>query len=173
MQFAIQFLLARIAVRAGVTDHAERKRGRREEVPRCVLVIKRPVGATMGLDIDGSNLSLVFITVSVYTVAKTSSIVFTLLLAFVFRFERPTWILGAVVAMVTVGQIMSVEGDDRGSTSWRISSITAALVSALRWTLAQRVMHRDSNAPGDHAKGIKETYLLDSRSRRLETSSIR
>ena len=162
MQFAIQFVLARIAVRAWVTDHAERKRGRREEVPHDVYWrAVAPVGATMGLDIALSNLSLVFITVSVYTVAKTSSIVFTLLLAFVFRFERPTWFLGAVVAMVTVGQIMSAEGDAQFDVLGFCICLTAALMSALRWTLAQRVMHRDSNAPGDHAKGIKETYLLD------------
>lgn len=166
MQFAIQYGLAKMAIRFGMIDAAERRRGAREEVPSGVFWrALAPVGAAMGLDIALSNLSLVFITVSAYTVAKTSTIVFTLLLAFAFRFERPTWYLGAVVGMVVVGQVLSVEassthGGQFNSTGFFIC-LVAALMSALRWTLAQRVMHRDSDEPGDHARGIKDSYLVD------------
>lgn len=166
MQFAIQYGLARTAIRLGMIDKAERRRGTREEVPSGVFWrALAPVGAAMGLDIALSNLSLVFITVSAYTVAKTSTIVFTLLLAFAFRFERPTWYLGAVVGMVVVGQVLSVEasstrGGQFNSTGFFIC-LVAALMSALRWTLAQRVMHKDSDEPGDHARGIKDSYLVD------------
>ena len=74
---------------------------------------------------------------------------------------RPTWFLGTIVAMVTVGQIMSVEGDSQFNLTGFVIVIIAALMSALRWTLAQRVMHRDPNAPGDHATGIKSSHLVD------------
>jgi solute carrier family 35 protein C2 len=162
IQFAMQFLFAKTAMRMGVIEQAERKNGRREPVPNDVYWKSlAPVGITMGLDIALSNLSLVFVTVSAYTVAKTSTIVFTLLLAFMFRFERPTWFLGTIVTMVTVGQIMSVEGDSQFNLTGFVIVIIAALMSALRWTLAQRVMHRDPNAPGDHATGIKSSHLVD------------
>ena len=100
----------------------------------------------MGLDIALSNLSLVFITVSTYTVVKTSTIVFTLGLAFLFRFERPTWYLGAVVGAVVVGQVMSAEASNAqfNSVGFYIC-LASALMSALRWILSQRVMHRDKD----------------------------
>lgn len=162
MQFAFQFVFAKIAIGAGVIESAEREHGRREEVPYDVYWrALAPVGATMGLDIALSNLSLVFISVSFYTVVKTSSIIFTLLLAFWFRFERPSWYLFAVVAVVSVGQIMSVEGESSFNVSGFFICLTAAFMSGLRWTLSQRVMHRNPDDPGDSAPGIKESHILE------------
>jgi len=64
IQFAMQFLFAKTAMRMGVIEQAERKNGRREPVPNDVYWKSlAPVGITMGLDIALSNLSLVFITV--------------------------------------------------------------------------------------------------------------
>ena len=159
MQFAMQYAMARACLGAGVLEDAEKARGKREEVPSEVYWRNlAPVGAAMALDIALSNLSLAFITVSVYTVAKTSTIVFTLGLAFLFRFERPTWFLGGVVTLVVVGQVMSVEGDAQFDVFGFIMCLIAALMSALRWIFSQRVMHRDRDEPGDHAKGIKDSH---------------
>ena len=162
-QFAMQYVFARVLIGSGFIEGEERRRGGREEVPSGTFWrALAPVGAAMGLDIALSNLSLVFITVSTYTVVKTSTIVFTLGLAFLFRFERPTWYLGAVVGAVVVGQVMSAEASNAqfNSVGFYIC-LASALMSALRWILSQRVMHRDKDEPGDHARGIKESYLVD------------
>jgi len=162
MQFAFQFLFAKVAIAVGVIEDMERERGRREAVPNAVYwSALAPVGAAMGLDIALSNLSLVFISVSFYTVVKTSSIVFTLVLAFWFRFERPSWYLAGVVCVVSVGQVMSVKGETGFDLSGFFLCLVASFMSGLRWTLSQRVLHRDLNAPGDSAPGIKEAHILE------------
>lgn len=47
-----------------------------------------PNGITTGLDIGFSNMSLVFITMSFYTMCKSTVPVFLLLFAFIWRIEK-------------------------------------------------------------------------------------
>jgi solute carrier family 35 protein C2 len=56
-----------------------------------------PNGCTTGLDIGLSNLSLVYITMSFYTMCKSTVPVFLLFFAFIWRIER--WALGSVSSL--------------------------------------------------------------------------
>merc|ERR1711939_621774 len=70
-----------------------------------------PCGMATGLDIGLGNMSLKFITLTFYTMCKSSSLAFVLLFAFLFRLEIPSWRLVAIIFTMTVGVIMMVAGE--------------------------------------------------------------
>ncbi|CRK13100.1 hypothetical protein BN1708_002463 [Verticillium longisporum] len=70
-----------------------------------------PCGAATGLDIGLGNTSLKFITLTFYTMCKTSSLAFVLIFAFIFRLEKPTWRLVAIIATMTAGVVLMVSGE--------------------------------------------------------------
>jgi len=123
-----------------------------EEYKRAVL----PNGLATGLDIGLSNLSLVFITTSFYTMCKSSSPLFLLLFAFVFRLERPSWDLAGVVSIIFVGLLLLVFGESRFNLTGFVCVMAAACLSGLRWTLTQILLQggaggatgRDSKSHG-------------------------
>jgi drug/metabolite transporter (DMT)-like permease len=55
-----------------------------------------PCGLATGLDIGLSNNSLKYITLSLYTMVKSSAPIFVLLFAFLFRLEKPTFKLVSI-----------------------------------------------------------------------------
>lgn len=76
---------------------------------RCAV----PVGAATALDIACSNLSLLFITVSFYTVAKSSTLAWTLAWAVALKLEpcRPRTTL--IVLLILVGVVLATDGERR------------------------------------------------------------
>ncbi|KAG8898637.1 Triose-phosphate Transporter [Tulasnella sp. 403] len=86
-----------------------------EYIKKCI-----PCGVTTGLDIGLSNLSIKIITLSLYTMCKSSSLVFVLLFAFLFRLERFSWRLVGVIFFITAGvllMVLSTKDDDKQSVS--------------------------------------------------------
>jgi solute carrier family 35 protein C2 len=110
-----------------------------------------PVGAAMGMDIALSNLSLVFVTVSFYTLVKTSSIIFLLLFAFALKLEPVSFRLMGVAALLTGGQALTVDGETRFDARGCALVVAAAACSGLRWTLSQIVLQ--GKEPGGGAGG--------------------
>jgi len=70
-----------------------------------------PVGFFMGLDIGLSNISLVYITVSFYTLTKTTSLIFTLFVSFITGMEKFSWTLTGIVVTVMLGEAAAVIGE--------------------------------------------------------------
>ena len=59
-----------------------------------------PSAVAGSLDIGFSNWSIMLSTVSLYTMAKSSTILFVLAFSILFKLERPSWILLAAVGSI-------------------------------------------------------------------------
>lgn len=102
-----------------------------------------PCGAATGLDIGLGNTSLKFITLTFYTMCKSSSLAFVLIFAFMFRLESPTWKLVSIIATMTAGVVMMVAGEVEFDLAGFILVISAAFFSGFRWGLTQILLLRN------------------------------
>jgi solute carrier family 35 protein C2 len=102
----------------------------------------------MGMDIGLSNLSLVYVTVSFYTLAKTTSILFLLAFAFWLRLEPVSLRLTAAALTLTLGEVLTVQGETQFNALGFFLVIAAAACSGLRWVLSQRVLHAKNGLEG-------------------------
>ncbi|CAD6576255.1 MAG: hypothetical protein ASARMPRED_007667 [Alectoria sarmentosa] len=96
-----------------------------------------PCGAATGLDIGLGNMSLKFITLTFYTMCKSSSLAFVLAFAFLFRLEDPSIKLVVIITTMTIGVIMMVAGETAFDILGFILVILAAFFSGFRWALTQ------------------------------------
>ncbi|KAK8873192.1 triose-phosphate transporter [Apiospora arundinis] len=102
-----------------------------------------PCGAATGLDIGLGNTSLKFITLTFYTMCKSSSLAFVLIFAFFFKLETPTWRLVAIIATMTFGVVMMVAGEVEFNLGGFVLVISAAFFSGFRWGLTQILLLRN------------------------------
>ncbi|KAK3336615.1 triose-phosphate transporter family-domain-containing protein [Cercophora scortea] len=102
-----------------------------------------PCGLATGLDIGLGNTSLQFITLTFYTMCKSSSLAFVLIFAFLFRLETPTWKLVAIIATMTFGVVMMVAGEVEFKLGGFLLVISAAFFSGFRWGLTQILLLRN------------------------------
>lgn len=96
-----------------------------------------PCGAATGLDIGLGNMSLKYITLTFYTMCKSSSLAFVLAFAFLFRLEDPSIKLVVIITTMTIGVIMMVAGETAFNILGFVLVILAAFFSGFRWALTQ------------------------------------
>ena len=103
-----------------------------------------PAGVTGALDIGLSNMSLNLISITLYTMCKSTVIAWTLLAAFFFRLEKPSWPLCAVVAMISGGLVLfrAKEGVSFHSVGFFLV-MSASALGGLRWVLTQLILHKE------------------------------
>ncbi|KAI0478563.1 triose-phosphate transporter family-domain-containing protein [Xylariaceae sp. FL0804] len=156
MHMLVQFTLASLvlylipSLRPNNAPHSsDLGRSRHEAGPDRPLMTKMfyltrigPCGVATGLDIGLGNTSLKFITLTFYTMCKSSSLAFVLLFAFVFRLETPTWRLVAIIAIMTGGVVMMVAGEVQFDLVGFVLIISAAFFSGFRWGLTQILLLR-------------------------------
>lgn len=109
-------------------------------------------GLVTALDVGLSNLSLVTITITFYTMVKSSTPIFVLGWAYLFGIERITWRLIGVAAVIAGGEFLTVmgegdgdnDGDGKPDFSWHgfILCLCASILSGARWTLVQLKLQR-------------------------------
>ncbi len=106
--------------------------------------ISIPCGLTTALDVGLSNLSLKYITLTFYTMVKSSTPIFVLFWAWLFKIERITWSLIGVILVIAAGELMTVYGEDDGTFRfWGFMlCLTASVLSGLRWTLVQTLLQK-------------------------------
>jgi solute carrier family 35 protein C2 len=94
-----------------------------------VAIFKKlvPFGCLTGIDYGLSNLSFSFISVTLYTMLKSSIPVFVLLVSFLARMERPTWSLNTSIILISVG--ISVAAGT--SESFSLLGVTLVLIASL------------------------------------------
>ncbi|MCJ1399422.1 Triose-phosphate Transporter [Xylographa trunciseda] len=102
-----------------------------------------PCGAATGLDIGLGNMSLKYITLTFFTMCKSSALAFVLLFAFVFRLETPSIKLILIIATMTIGVIMMVAGETAFNALGFILIIFSAFFSGFRWALTQILLLRN------------------------------
>ncbi|THD22852.1 Solute carrier [Fasciola hepatica] len=104
--------------------------------PRYVRMVAL-AGTSSALDIGFSNWSFEFITVSLYTMTKSTSIIFILLFSLVFRLERQRISLVFVVILIASGLFMfSYEAAQFNLVGFCLV-LFASFLSGIRWTTAQ------------------------------------
>jgi hypothetical protein len=133
VQFAMQWMLASLIL----TYVAPSLRPRRAVDWNVFTKHVAPVGVAMGLDIGLSNLSLVHVTVSFYTLAKTSSILFLLAFAFAIGVEPVSLRLTAAVLLLCLGEVLTVRGETQFNALGAALCFAAAAASGVRWVLSQ------------------------------------
>lgn len=101
------------------------------------LRISVPCGFVTSADIGLSNLSLVSISITFYTMVKASTPIFLLTWAYIFGIERITWSLILVVAIIAAGEFLTVVGEVDFQLVGFLLCLTASMLSGMRWTLVQ------------------------------------
>lgn len=102
-----------------------------------------PCGSATALDIGLGNFSLRFISLTFFTMCKSSVLAFVLVFAVVFRLETLTWKLCAIILVMTMGVIMMVAGETDFSALGFILVMTASFCSGFRWSLTQILLLRN------------------------------
>ncbi|GAA6010602.1 hypothetical protein JCM10207_007758 [Rhodosporidiobolus poonsookiae] len=102
-----------------------------------------PCGVATGLDIGLSNLSLRTITLSFYTMCKSSSLAFVLLFAFLFRLETPSWRLCGIILLITSGVVLMVSTETQFHFVGMVEVLTASALGGLRWSLTQLLLQKE------------------------------
>ncbi|KGQ08781.1 putative transporter C22E12.01 [Beauveria bassiana D1-5] len=156
MHMLVQFSLASLVLYFFPSLRPYRKhtsdlgRSRHEDEPKSSKMSKLyyltrigPCGAATSLDIGLGNMSLKSITLTFYTMCKSSSLAFVLIFAFIFRLEKPTWRLVAIIGTMTVGVILMVSGEVEFKLSGFLLVISAAFFSGFRWGLTQLLLLRN------------------------------
>jgi solute carrier family 35, member C2 len=74
---------------------------------------------------------------------KSSVLGFVLIFAFLFRLEKPSWKLLAIITTMTAGVVLMVAGETSFSTLGFVLVMTAAASSGFRWSLTQILLIRN------------------------------
>ncbi|EXJ64667.1 hypothetical protein A1O7_01005 [Cladophialophora yegresii CBS 114405] len=101
-----------------------------------------PTGTTTSLDIGLGNTSLRYITLTFYTMCKSSVLIFVLVFAFLFRLEKPSLKLILIILTMTLGVLMMVAGETAFHALGFALAISASFFSGFRWALTQILLLR-------------------------------
>lgn len=133
-----------------LNPHAAGVREREEVDPKKPLMTRwfyvtriGPCGVATGLDIGLGNTSLKFISLTFFTMCKSSALIFVLLFAFLFRLESPSWRLAGLIFVMTAGVVMMVFGETAFDTLGFILVMASAASSGFRWSLTQILLLRN------------------------------
>lgn len=140
MHFAIQWILSHAAC-AFFPVHFGSERVDRMSWKEWAS-ISIPCGLVTALDVGLSNLSLVTITITFYTMVKSSTPIFVLGWAYVFGIEKITWRLVGVILVIASGEFLTVAGEVDFVLHGFLLCLTASVLSGARWTLVQMKLQR-------------------------------
>jgi solute carrier family 35, member C2 len=101
-----------------------------------------PTGTTTSLDIGLGNTSLRYITLTFYTMCKSSVLIFVLTFAFLFRLEAPSIKLIAIILTMTLGVLLMVYGETAFHALGFALAMSASFFSGFRWALTQILLLR-------------------------------
>lgn len=101
-----------------------------------------PTSISAAYDIGLSNWSFQFITVTLYTMCKTSAVIFILFFAILFRLEKFRWKLVGVVLVICVGLFLFTFKYTFFNMTGFILVVSASVLSGVRWNTAQLLVQR-------------------------------
>jgi len=99
-----------------------------------------PTGVATSLDIGLSNLSLKLITLSFYTMCKSSSLIFVLFFAFLFRLEVFSLRLVGVMSLIFIGVILMVATETHFELAGFLLVEFGSALAGFRWSLTQLLL---------------------------------
>uniref|UniRef100_A0A182PP50 Sugar phosphate transporter domain-containing protein n=1 Tax=Anopheles epiroticus TaxID=199890 RepID=A0A182PP50_9DIPT len=101
-----------------------------------------PTGLASGIDISFSNWGLELVKISLYTMTKSTTIVFILIFAILLKLEKKSWSLAAIVVMISGGLFMFTYKSTQFDALGFSFLLFASLSSGIRWTFAQLIMQK-------------------------------
>ncbi|XP_032376377.1 solute carrier family 35 member C2 [Etheostoma spectabile] len=116
--------------------------------PRVILSWKvylhkvAPTALATALDIGLSNWSFLFITISLYTMTKSSAVLFILFFSLVFKLEEPNPFLILVVLLISSGLFMFTFESTQFNLEGFTMVLLASFIGGIRWTLTQVLMQK-------------------------------
>ncbi|XP_043699154.1 probable sugar phosphate/phosphate translocator At1g06470 [Telopea speciosissima] len=102
-----------------------------------------PTALGTALDVNLSNASLVFITVTFATMCKSASPIFLLLFAFAFKLETPSIKLLGIILIISVGVLLTVARETEFDFWGFIFIMFAAIMAGFRWSMTQILLQRE------------------------------
>ncbi|KAK1384215.1 putative sugar phosphate/phosphate translocator [Heracleum sosnowskyi] len=102
-----------------------------------------PTALATAMDVNLSNVSLVFISVTFATMCKSASPIFLLLFAFAFRLESPNVKLFGIILVISVGILFTVAKETEFQLLGFIFVMIAAVMSGFRWTMTQILLQKE------------------------------
>ena len=111
---------------------------------RETMILTAPIGLATAADITLSNFSFLFITVTLYTIVKSGSLLWLLFWGVTLRLEECSVKLMGICTMMSIGLALASYGATRVSLLGIVLVIMASCVGGLRWALSQRLMAIDS-----------------------------
>ncbi|KAF5725797.1 sugar phosphate/phosphate translocator [Tripterygium wilfordii] len=102
-----------------------------------------PTALGTALDINLSNASLVFISVTFATMCKSASPIFLLLFAFAFRLETPSVKLLGIIFVISVGILLTVAKETEFEFWGFVFVMLAAVMSGFRWSMTQILLQKE------------------------------
>ncbi|SAL96636.1 hypothetical protein [Absidia glauca] len=102
-----------------------------------------PCALATSLDIGLSNLSLKTITLSFYTMCKSSTLAFVLVFAFLFKLENPNLRLVGIIVIITAGVVLMVSDETEFVLSGFIQVMSASALGGLRWALTEVLLRKE------------------------------
>lgn len=112
-----------------------------------------PTALSTALDVNLSNASLVFISVTFATMCKSAAPIFLLLFAFAFRLESPSVKLLGIILVISVGILLTVAKETEFEFWGFLFVMLAAVMSGFRWTMTQILLQKE-------AYGLKNPLVL-------------
>ncbi|CAI0627020.1 unnamed protein product [Linum tenue] len=100
-----------------------------------VRVVPTALGTAM--DVNLSNASLVFISVTFATMCKSAAPIFLILFAFAFRLESPSIKLLGIIMVISVGILLTVAKETEFEFWGFVFVMLAAVMSGFRWSMTQ------------------------------------
>ncbi|XP_044208783.1 solute carrier family 35 member C2 [Thunnus albacares] len=101
-----------------------------------------PTALATALDIGLSNWSFLFITISLYTMTKSSAVLFILFFSLVFKLEEPNPFLILVVLLISCGLFMFTFKSTQFNLEGFTMVLMASFIGGIRWTLTQVLMQK-------------------------------
>ncbi|XP_024991800.1 probable sugar phosphate/phosphate translocator At1g06470 [Cynara cardunculus var. scolymus] len=102
-----------------------------------------PMSLATALDVNLSNASLVFISVSFATMCKSASPIFLLIFAFAFRLETPSVKLLGIILIISFGILLTVAKETAFEFWGFIFVMLAAVMSGFRWSMTQILLQKE------------------------------
>ncbi|KAJ8460799.1 hypothetical protein OPV22_033725 [Ensete ventricosum] len=112
-----------------------------------------PTAIATALDVNLSNESLVFISVTFATMCKSASPIFLLVFAFVFRLETPSFKLLGIILIISAGVLLTVAKETEFEFWGFLFVMLSAVMSGFRWCMTQILLQKE-------AYGLKNPIAL-------------
>lgn len=101
-----------------------------------------PVGLASGIDIGFSNWGLELVKISLYTMTKSTTIVFILIFSIILKLEKKSWSLASIVVLISGGLFLFTYKASQFNVLGFTFILIASLSSGIRWSFAQVLMQR-------------------------------